>query len=114
MLLAVDHDRDGIPDPDDLTRVALSGDAIEAIGKGIIEWDAGDTGVMYCTSGLFEGLRKAMTKGRYGLSDGLAELAGLGRALTVDVTGAWWLDVDTPEALAEAERAVGGGLRSIG
>ena len=31
-------------------------------------------------------------------------LAGEGRARTVDVTGMSWLDVDTPEALREAER----------
>ncbi len=41
---------------------------------------------------------------KHGLSDGLRELAGEGRAKTVDVTGLPWLDVDTPEALREAER----------
>jgi CDP-L-myo-inositol myo-inositolphosphotransferase len=59
---------------------------------------------MLCTSGLFEGLERAAAHDNHGLSDGLGELAGEGRARTVDVTGMQWLDVDTPEALREAER----------
>jgi CDP-L-myo-inositol myo-inositolphosphotransferase len=68
------------------------------------DWDAGDTGVMLCASGLFEGLERAAAQNRHGLSDGLGELAGEGRAETVDVTGMSWLDVDTPDALREADR----------
>ncbi len=102
--LAVDRDKDGIFDLEDVTRVRLAGDRITEIGKTLQAWDAADTGVMLCTPGLFEGLERAAAKGMHGLSDGLGELAGEGRAGTVDVTGRPWLDVDTPEALREAER----------
>ena len=102
--LAVDRDKAGIFDLDDVTRVRIASDQIQEIDKGLQEWDAADTGVMLCTAGLFEGLERAAAKGRHGLSDGLREMARGGRVIAVDVTGQSWLDVDTPEALCEAER----------
>jgi len=104
MCLAVDRDKAGIFDLDDVTRVKLDGGRIKEIEKTLGDWDAGDTGVMLCTAGLFEGLERAAARNKHGLSDGLRELAGEGRAKAVDVTGLPWLDVDTPEALREAER----------
>ncbi len=104
MHLAVDRDKDAIFDLDDATRVKIGERRIQEIEKTLDGWDAADTGVMLCTSGLFEGLERAAANDKHGLSDGLRELAGKGRAKTVDVTGLPWLDVDTPEALAEAER----------
>ena len=104
MRLAVDRDKDAIFDLDDVTRVKIDDGRIRQIDKTLDDWDAGDTGVMLCTSGLFEGLERAAASNRHGLSDGLRELACEGRAKTVDVTGMPWLDVDTPEALREAER----------
>jgi CDP-L-myo-inositol myo-inositolphosphotransferase len=104
MRLAVDQDKDALFDLDDVTRVKIDGGRIQAIKKTLENWDASDTGVMLCTSGLFEGLERAAANNEHGLSDGLRELAREGRAKTVDVTGLWWLDVDTLEALHEAER----------
>ncbi len=102
--LAVDRDKSGIFDPEDVTRVRIASGRIEEIEKGLQEWDAADTGIMLCTPGLFEGLERAAAKGLHGLSDGLRELAREGRVRPVDVTGRPWLDVDTSEALREAER----------
>ena len=102
--LAVDRDKDAIFDLDDITRVIIDDGRIKEIDKTLDDWDAGDTGVMLCTPGLFEGLERAAAGNRHGLSDGLRELAGEGRARSVDVTGMSWLDVDTPKALREAER----------
>ncbi len=104
MRLAVDRDKDGIFDLDDVTRVRIDDGRIQDIEKLLDDWDAGDTGIMLCTSGLYEGLERAAARNEHGLSDGLRELAGEDRARTVDVTGMSWLDVDTPEALREAER----------
>ena len=103
MCLAVDCDKSGMFDLEDLTRVRADAGRITAIEKGLEPWDAGDTGVMLCTPGLFDGLERAAEKGGHGLSDGLRELARDAKARTVDVTGRPWLDVDTPEALREAE-----------
>ncbi len=102
--LAVDRDKGAIFDLDDVTRVKIDDGRIKEIEKNLDDWDAGDTGVMLCTTGLFEGLERAAASNKHGLSDGLRELAREGRARTVDVTGMRWLDVDTPDALREAER----------
>ncbi len=104
MCLAVDRDKSGIFDLDDVTRVKIDDGRIQKIEKTLDDWDAGDTGIMLCTSGLFKGLERAAAKDKYGLSDGLRELADEGKARIVDVTGMSWLDVDTPDALREAER----------
>ncbi len=111
MCLAVDRDKNTIFDLDDVTRVKIEQGRIKEIKKTLGHWDAGDTGVMLCTSGLFDGLERAAANNEHGLSDGLRELAGEGRARTVDVTGMAWLDVDTPEALREAERRL---MRELG
>ncbi len=95
MCLAVDCDKVGIFDLDDVTRVQTANGRITEIDKSLREWDAADTGVMLCTPGLFEGLERAAAKDRHGLSDGLRELTREGRASTVDVTGQQWIDVDT-------------------
>ena len=104
LCLAVDRDKGSIFDVDDVTRVQVDSERIEAIGKHLEVWQAGDTGVMLCTSGLFEGLEQAAAKGQGGLSDGLRALAQKRQARAVDVTGRSWLDIDTPEAWREAER----------
>jgi choline kinase/phosphatidylglycerophosphate synthase len=104
MRLAVDRGKEGIFDLDDVTRVKIDDGRITEIEKTLDDWDASDTGVMLCTSGLFEGLERAAAANKHGLSDGLRELSREGRARTVDVTGMTWLDVDTPDALREAER----------
>ena len=103
MCLAVDHDKDGIFDLNDVTRVQLENGQIREISKNLETWNAADTGIMLCTPGLFEGLELAAANGLHGLSDGLRHLAAQGRAKTADATGKFWLDVDTPESLEEAE-----------
>ncbi len=102
--LAVDRDKDAIFDLDAITRVKIDSGFIKEIDRTLDDWDAGDTGIMLCTSGLFEGLERAAANNEHGLSDGLGELAGEGRARTVDVTGMSWINVDTTDALREAER----------
>jgi CDP-L-myo-inositol myo-inositolphosphotransferase len=104
MRLAVDRDKDHVFDPENVIRVRSADGRIAEIGKDLDTWDAADTGVMLCSPGLFEGLERAASEGRHGLSDGLGELAREGRAEAVDVTGSPWLDVDTPGGLREAER----------
>lgn len=114
MAVAVDTQKDAIPDLEDLTKVQMTQGAVTAIGKDLGQWDAGDAGVMWCNGTLFEGLNKAAAKGQHGLSDGLRVLAAEGRVLGVDITGHWWLDVDTQESLALAEKALAQPLRKIG
>lgn len=94
-------------DPDDATWVQTTenGD-ITAIGKTIAAYDAVDCGAFLATQELATAIASAIAAGKSGsLSDGMQLLADMGRAATMDVGDAWWLDVDDPRAhsLAEAE-----------
>lgn len=114
MLLAVDFGKDDLFDVDDVMKVRRDGDRIAAISKTLDQWDGGDTGVMYCTAGLFDALGQAAAAGEHGLADGVRRLAQDGLAGIVDVTGAWWLDVDTPAAMAEAEKRLAEDIKLTG
>ncbi len=102
--VAVDYDHCQVFDPDDATKVRCHNGRVAAIGKDLDEWDGTDTGVFLCTPALFVALEKTGDVGQHSLTHGIAELASRGLVRPVDVTGCRWLDIDTPEALAEAER----------
>jgi len=104
--VAVDHDVENVFDIPDLTKVEVREGRIAAIGKDLATWNAGDTGLFYCSSRLFEGLARAHKHGNFSLTDGIKECAAQGEVRTIDVTGTPWLDVDTPEALEEATRRI--------
>ncbi len=102
--LAVDRDKAGVFDHEDVTKVVLSDDRVTRLNKSLEQWDAADTGVFLCTPTLFEGLRRAAASNKHSLTDGVNELASDGLVVAVDITGAEWLDVDTPESYGEARR----------
>jgi len=108
--LAVDRDHKAVFDLEDLTKVELENGQVARIGKQLARWNAGDTGLFHCTEALFQGLRRARERGGYSLSDGVRECIADGGCRAIDVTGHPWIDVDTPEAFAEAERRIGLGL----
>lgn len=104
--LAIDRRCDNpLVDPDDATRVKLD-DAgfIAAIGKTIPAYDAVDCGAFLATPELAGAIQAAIDAGQAGsLSEGMQRLADAGRAATMDIGTAWWLDVDDPRAHALAE-----------
>ena len=105
--LAIDRRLDNpLIDPDDATWVKTDADGrIEAIGKTIPEYDAVDCGAFLATPELAAAIQAAITAGKSGsLSDGMQRLADAGRAATMDIGDAWWIDVDDPRAHAIAER----------
>ena len=102
VVLAVDHDTENVFDLPDLTKVEVSGGRIAAIGKDLASWNAGDTGLFYCSSRLFKGLARAHKQSEFSLTDGIRECLAQGWVRAIDVTGERWLDVDSPEALQEA------------
>ncbi len=109
--LAVDFRCDHpLIDPDDATWVKLNpAGFIDAIGKSIAPYDAVDCGAFLCTPELVAAIRAAIAEGKTGsLSEGMQKLADAGRAATMDIGDAWWLDVDDPRAfdLAEAQAPV--------
>ncbi len=106
--LAVDVRTDSpLVDPDDATWVQTDTNGrIRAIGKTIPAYDVVDCGAFLATPELAGAIAAAIATGKSGsLSDGMQHLADAGRAATMEVAGAWWLDVDDPRAhaLAEAE-----------
>jgi choline kinase len=110
LTLAVDRDlANPLLDMDDATKVALGADgAIKRIGKTLEHFDAIDTGLFRATPALAEAIRAAVAEGEAGsLSDGVQRLADRGQAMTVEIHGARWLDVDDAAALAKAETLVG-------
>lgn len=100
LTLGVDRDLAGpLLDMDDATKVETGpGGAIVRIGKTLATFDAIDTGLFRATPAL----AKAIGAGG-SLSEGVQRLADAGQAVTCDVTGLFWLDVDDPAALAKAE-----------
>jgi choline kinase len=104
--LAIDHRIDNpLVDPDDATWVETDGRGfIRAIGKTIPTYDAVDCGAFLATPELAQAIAAAIAAGKAGsLSDGMQALADAGRAATMEIAGAWWLDVDDPHAFAQAE-----------
>lgn len=104
--LAIDRRVDNpLVDPDDATWVRMDDDGrILAIGKTIAPYDAVDCGAFLATPELAQAIREAIAAGKSGsLSDGMQILADKGRAATMDIDDAWWMDVDDPRAHALAE-----------
>ena len=104
--LAIDRCVDSpLVDPDDATWVKMDGRGfIQAIGKTIPKYDAVDCGAFLATPELAKAIAAAIADGKSGsLSDGMQRLADAGRAATMDIGAAWWLDVDDPRALELAE-----------
>jgi choline kinase len=107
LTLAVDRDlANPLLDMDDATKVSLGPDgAILRIGKNLERFDAIDTGLFRATPSLAGAIRAAIAAGGAGsLSEGVQRLADQGKATTVEIGGARWLDVDDSIALAKAER----------
>ena len=102
--VAVDWNKENLLDLEDATKVHVANGRVVRIGKELSDWEAADTGVLYCTQALFEGIRQASAKGHYGLSDAVRELAAERRVRTVDVTGEKWIDMDTAFAFRHAKR----------
>jgi len=103
VILGVDYNIDRIFDLEDATKVKVQGDEIVAIGKGLVDYDALDTGMFLCSPVLFERLESAKKNGNCSLSDGMRELGRARKLKAFDVGDGHWQDVDTPEAFAYTE-----------
>ena len=109
--LAVDSRIDRIFDEEDATKVLVNGGRIEAINKTLDDHNAIDAGVFVCNPTLFDALERSVADGNDSLSGGIQILASEGRMRAEDIGELFWEDVDTPESLVHAERAL---VRSLG
>ncbi len=104
VILAVDRDlANPWVDLGDVTRVRTRDGRIRAIGKQLSDYDCYDTGVFHCSTGLFDALQDSARAGRHNLSDAIQNLAAQGLAGTVDIHGAFWIDIDNPAMVTLAE-----------
>jgi 1L-myo-inositol 1-phosphate cytidylyltransferase len=104
--VAVDRKINAIFDLTDAMKVKTKGDRVVAIGKDLQDYDAIDTGVFVCPPEIFKYLERAKRDGDCSLADGVRAMAADGKVRAIDIGDAWWQDIDTPEMLAQAERAM--------
>ena len=105
-LLLVDPNPATVHDLDDATKVRLTGSRITAIAKQLDPFDAVDTGVFRFDRRIFDSLRTATAEGHGELSAAVQRLADAGQMHAVTSDGSFWCDIDTPEDLAFASRAL--------
>lgn len=105
--LGVDHQAQAPPQVNDATRVWVNGAGIiTRLGKDVTPWNGIDTGVFHLTPRVFPAIVALAEVGDdgYGLSQALTRLILSGDPLwACDVSGAFWMDVDTIEDLRYAE-----------
>ena len=83
-------------DIDDVTKVAVSDGLVREIGKDLGSYNAFDTGLFHCTSGLFAAIEKSIEMADSSLSGGVRLLAEKKRAKVYDIGDRFWMDIDTP------------------
>ncbi|NOZ76088.1 MAG: NTP transferase domain-containing protein [Euryarchaeota archaeon] len=95
-------------DPAEATKVRMDGSRILELGKELEDYSALDTGIFFCTGDVLEAARGF--EGPFSVSQVMDRLARRGRLYACDVTGLFWMDIDTREELRKAEEAVIGAL----
>ncbi len=102
--LGIDRNLKEIFDQDDATKVRVESEKIIEIGKEIKNFNAFDTGLFVCSRSLLDCLEKIYhQKNDASLTEGVRDLAASGNVNVCDISGYFWQDVDTKEALYHAE-----------
>ena len=102
--LLVDYKVDSIFDIDDATKVKAEHGKLQDIGKNIPDYNCIDSGIFVATPALFDHLEQIYNKkGDVSLSEGVKLLADEDKMRVLDIEGAFWQDIDTPEMLKYAE-----------
>jgi len=101
--LAIDRKLNSFFDLEDAMKVQTRDDRVVGIGKALSDYDAIDAGLFICPEEIFDYLERTKRNGDCSLADGVRLMAADGKVRTVDISAAWWQDVDTPEMLKHAE-----------
>jgi 1L-myo-inositol 1-phosphate cytidylyltransferase len=102
--VAIDRKLEAIFDLGDAMKLHVEGGRVTAIGKELQDYNAIDTGLFVCPIEFFSYLEKAKVNGDCSLADGVRAMAEDGLVRGIDIGGASWQDIDTPEMLANAEK----------
>jgi choline kinase len=78
------------------------------IGKEIKLYNAIDCGVFLLNWEFFSAMRESLSEGEDSISSGIKSIIAIGNMTAIiHKESSFWLDVDTPEALSEAQRRTG-------
>jgi len=115
IILAVDHNtkNNEFVDVEDATKVKVVGGKIKDIGKSLKNYNSYDTGIFLCSPTIFGAIEKSIKKGDTSLIGGIKEIARQGKARTMNIDGAFWIDVDNEKMLKKAERRLLTNLEKI-
>jgi choline kinase len=107
--VAVDRKLRSIFDLRDAMKVQTRRSRVTDIGKHLREFDAIDTGLFVCSLEIFDYLESAKSSSPESfqdcsLADGVRMMAADNKVRAIDIGGAWWQDVDTPQMLQHAEK----------
>ncbi len=100
LILATDKTSYSLDD----TRVLGENGKILNIGKKINRWNCVDTGFFLCSPKIFAYGEKALELGASELADCVRLVAKDGCARVFDVTGKYWVDVDTKKDVSRAKK----------
>ena len=95
---------------EEAVKVRIQDGRILAIGKELESYDAYDTGIFLCHPAIFAAADEGMQHGDASLSGTIGRLASKGRAAVIPVGSRVWVDVDTKQDQATAERFLYGEL----
>jgi len=109
-VLAVDSKVDSVFDLDDATKVVARGERIVQIGKELDAYNCIDTGMFLLSREVTSRLEALIQEeGDASISRVMRQLIAEERMGAFDIGDGFWQDVDTPEMLHEAERAIAAG-----
>jgi CDP-L-myo-inositol myo-inositolphosphotransferase len=105
VILCVDNDTNPSShvDLDDVTKVKTENGNIQEIGKDLKNYNGFDTGIFLCTPIIFKALAQAAKSGQTTLSAAMMLLAQKGKANAFFIKHKFWIDIDKPLALKQAE-----------
>lgn len=103
-VLAIDKNLSKVFDLQEAMKVYEKNGKILDIGKSLKNYNAVDTGFFLCTQDVFKALKKSIQQGFDKLSDAMKLLAKNGKLSAVDISGNFWLDVDTEKDLEFAKK----------
>ena len=95
-------------DDDEATKIRTDGRRIVAIGKTLEYYNAYDSGIFLCTPAIFDAMDACLARGDASVSGAVGHVASQGRAQIYDLGEHAWIDVDTPQDRATAERFLSG------
>jgi 1L-myo-inositol 1-phosphate cytidylyltransferase len=107
--IAVDRKLHSIFDLEDAMKVQTRGDKVTGIEKGLRNYDAIDIGLFICPTEIFNYLERAKSGSHRvdcSLADGIRLMAADDKVRAIDIGESWWQDVDTPQMLQYAEKAM--------